>query len=321
MFVHLHLHTEYSLVDSVVRITPEGGQPGLLDTAASMRMPAIALTDQCNLFAMVKFYKAALAAGVKPIIGVDLLVRESGERVEPSRLVLLCQNEVGYKNLTRLVTRSYLEGQVRGVAMVERCWLTSETTAGLIALSGAREGDVGRAIVGARYDDARAHLTHWLELFGDRYYLELTRTGRAGEEAYLRGAIDLAIDLGVPVVATNDVRFIRREDFDAHEVRVCIHDGVLLEDPKRPRRYSEQQYLRSPQEMAELFKDIPEAIENSVEIARRCSLQLTLGKSVLPAYPVPAGMTTEDFLREEAARGLERRLEQLANTATTRRIS
>ena len=321
MFVHLHLHTEYSLVDSVVRITSEGeGLPGLMDSAARMRMPAIALTDQCNLFGMVKFYKAALAAGVKPIVGVDLLVREPGERVEPSRLVLLCQNEIGYKNLTRLVTRAYLEGQAKGVATVDRSWLDAVSTAGLIALSGAREGDVGRAILGARYDEARAHLTQWLELFGDRYYLELQRTGRSGDESYLRGAIDLAIDLGVPVVATNDVRFIRREDYDAHEVRVCIHDGNVLDDPKRPRRYSEQQYLRSPEEMAELFKDIPEALENTLEIARRCSLQLTLGKSVLPAYPVPSGMTTEDFLRAEAARGLARRLEQLAGTVTTRKI-
>jgi DNA polymerase-3 subunit alpha len=321
MFVHLHLHTEYSLVDSVVRITSEGeGNPGLMDTAARMRMPAIALTDQCNLFAMVKFYRAAQAAGVKPIVGVDLLVREPGERVEPTKLVLLCQNDTGYKNLTRLVTSAYLHGQVKGVATIDRDWLNPESTAGLIALSGAREGDVGRSIVAARHDDARAQLTQWLELFGDRYYLELQRTGRPGEDAYLRGAVDLAVDLGVPVVATNDVRFIRREDFDAHEVRVCIHEGVVLDDAKRPRRYSEQQYLRSPQEMAELFKDIPEAIQNSVEIARRCNLSLTLGKSVLPAYPVPSGMTTEDFLREEAARGLALRLEQLARAQTIKPI-
>ena len=320
-FVHLHLHTEYSLVDSVVRITSEGENiPGLMDTVARMRMPAVALTDQCNLFAMVKFYRAAQAAGIKPIIGVDLLIREPGERAEPSRLVLLCQNETGYKNLTRLVTRSYLEGQTKGVATVDRQWLDAETLSGLIALSGAREGDVGRAIVAGRYDEARAQLERWLELLGDRYYLELQRTGRPGEEAYLRGAIDLAIDMGVPVVATNDVRFIRPEDFDAHEVRVCIHDGVVLDDPKRPRRYSEQQYLRSPQEMAELFKDIPEAIENSVEIARRCSLEVKLGKSVLPAYPVPEGMTTESYLRQEAQRGLERRLEQLMKGPTTRPI-
>ncbi len=321
MFVHLHLHTEYSLVDSVVRITSEGEDtPGLMDSVARLRMPAIALTDQCNLFAMVKFYRAAQSAGIKPIIGVDLLIREYGERVEPSRLVLLCQNDVGYRNLTRLVTQSYLEGQFKGVATVDRSWLTIDNLKGLIALSGAREGDLGRAITGGREEDARACLTSWLELFGDRYYIELQRTGRAGEEAYLRGALELAVERGVPVVATNDVRFIRREDYDAHEVRVCIHEGHVLEDPKRPRRYSEQQYLRSPEEMAKVFKDLPEALLNSVEIARRCSLELKLGKSVLPAYPVPSQLTTEEYLREQSTLGLEQRLLQLAQAPTPRTI-
>ncbi len=312
-FVHLHLHTEYSLVDSVVRITPEGeGSVGLMDAAARAGMPAVGLTDQSNLFAMVKFYKAAQSAGVKPVIGVDLLVREAGERVEPSRLVLLCQNDVGYKNLTRLVSRSYLEGQQKGRATIDRSWLTVDNMKGLIALSAAGEGDVGRAISTGKRDVAAALLQHWLDLFGDRYYIELQRIGREGEERYIRGALELAIEHGVPVVATNDVRFVRRDDFQAHEARVCIHEGMLLDDPKRPRRYTEEQYLKSPQEMAHLFRDIPEALVNSVEIARRCSLELTLGKSVLPAYPVPSQMTTEEFLREESARGLVRRLEQLA---------
>ncbi len=312
-FVHLHLHTEYALVDSVVRITNEGGgQPGLMETAAAAGMPAVALTDQSNLFGMVKFYRAALSRGLKPIIGVDLKLREPGERAEPSTLVLLCQNDVGYRNLTRLVSRSWLEGQSKGVAMIDREWLSKDSLTGLIALSGARAGDVGRALINGRPEDASSALDFWLDLFGDRYYLELQRTGREGEERLIQAAVELACERGVPIVATNDVRFIRAEDFQAHEVRVCIHDGNLVEDPKRPRRYTPQQYLKSPQEMAELFKDLPEALSNSVEIARRCSLQLTLGKSVLPAYPVPPGMTTEDFLREEARLGLEARLNQLA---------
>src|SRR5688500_17754630 len=177
MFVHLHLHTEYSLVDSVVRIQSETeGAPGLMDAVTAAGMPAVALTDQSNLFAMVKFYKAAQAAGVKPIIGVDLRIRETGERVEPSTLVLLCQNEAGYLNLSRLVSRSYLEGQQRGVATVDRSWLTPDCMRGLIALSGAREGDVGRALLRGRPDEANAALDFWLSLFGDRYYLELQRT-------------------------------------------------------------------------------------------------------------------------------------------------
>jgi len=311
-FVHLHLHTEYSLADSVVRITSQGDLPGLMDATAASGMPAVALTDQSNLFAMVKFYKAAQGRGVKPLIGVDLRVREPDERAEPSALVLLCQNETGYRNLTRLVSRSWLEGQSKGIAMVERDWLRREDVDGLIALSGGRTGDVGRAIVNGRMDDAAAALEFWLERFGDRYYLELQRTGREGEERMIEGALDLACERGVPIVATNDVRFIRPEDFEAHEARVCIHEGTLLEDPKRPRHYSREQYLKTPEQMTVLFKDLPEAIANSVEIAQRCSLQLTLGKSVLPPYPVPSGMGTEDYLRAEAARGLEQRLIQLA---------
>src|SRR5688572_19208810 len=180
-FVHLHLHTEYSLVDSVVRIVSDGDSVGLMETVASIGMPAVALTDQSNLFAMVKFYRAAQSNGIKPIIGVDMLVHEVGERAEPSRLVLLCQNNVGYKNLTQLVTKSYLQGQQKGLATVNRDWLTAENLRGLIALSGARQGDVGRAIVNGREDEARAALQFWLGLFGDRYYIELQRTGREGE--------------------------------------------------------------------------------------------------------------------------------------------
>ncbi|MET0533025.1 MAG: DNA polymerase III subunit alpha, partial [Steroidobacter sp.] len=313
MFVHLHLHTEYSLVDSVVRIQSESeGVPGLMDAVATAKMPSVALTDQSNLFAMVKFFKAAQSSGVKPLIGVDLRVFEPGDRVEPSALVLLCQNEVGYKNLTRLVSRSYLEGQKKSIPTIDRGWLSADNVKGLIALSAAREGDVGRAILNGKLDDAHKALDFWLDLFGDRYYLELQRTGREGDERHCQGALDLAIERSVPVVATNDVRFIRREDFESHEARVCIHDGAMVADPKRRRRYSEQQYLKSPQEMAELFKDVPEAIENTVEIARRCSLELKLGKSVLPPYPTPSGESAEDYLREQSRSGLKQRLVQLA---------
>ena len=312
-FVHLHVHTEYSLVDGAVRIESEQGddgkllREGLLDATARMGMPAVALTDQANLFALVKFYKTAQSKGVKPLIGVDALVRDDAERSEPSRLVLLCQDARGYLNLTRLVTRGYLEGQGKHGPTLHRSWLDPESTQGLIALSGAREGDVGRALVAHREPEARVALAHWLELFGDRYYLELQRTGRPGEEDCIAGSLQLAIAHGVPVVATNDVRFVRPEDFEAHEARVCIHEGTLLADASRPRRYSEEQYLRSPEEMTRLFADIPEALENSVEIARRLNLEIKLGKPSLPAYPVPAGQTTEEHLREESRHGLERR--------------
>ncbi len=308
-FVHLRLHTEYSLIDSVVRV------PELMEAVAGAGMAAVALTDQSNLFAMVKFYRAALARGVKPLIGVDLLIREGGEREPPSRLTLICQSQSGYRNVTRLVSRAYLEGQQRGVPMIEREWLTAEALEGLIGLSCAAEGDVGRALANGREADAAAALGRWLELLPDRYYIELQRLGRPGEEAYIGAAVALAARRGVPLVATNDVRFLKREDFESHEARVCIHDGTQLADPSRARRYTPAQYLRSPGEMAELFADIPEALANTVEVARRASLVLDLGKPQLPRYPVPGQMSTEEFLREEAAAGLERRVQELARAA------
>jgi len=317
-FVHLHVHTEYSLVDGVVRIDSEHAEDGkvvregLVDACARLGMPAVAVTDQGNLFALVKFYRAAMARGVKPLVGVDLLVHEEGERAEPSRLVLLCQDGRGYANLTRLVTRSYLEGQGRHGPVVQRAWLDRGTTEGLVALSGAREGDVGRALLSGREEEAARVLDDWLKLFGDRYYLELTRTGRPGEEDCVAGSLLLAVKHGVPVVATNDVRFVGRDEFEAHEARVCIHEGALLADAARPRRYSEQQYLRSPGEMAKLFADLPEALDNTVELAQRLNLEVRLGKASLPAYPVPKGLSTEDHLREESRVGLESRLVQLA---------
>jgi DNA polymerase-3 subunit alpha len=300
-FIHLRLHSEYSLVDSVVRV------PELIGAVAAAGMPAVAVTDQSNLFAMVKFYREALEGGVKPIVGVDLVVREEGERREASRLTLLCQSQEGYRNLARLLSRAYLEGQERGVPRVERRWLTPAGLAGLIALSGATEGDVGRALVNGREADAERALEEWRSLLPGRYYLEVQRVGRQFEETYIAGAVALAARHGLPVVATNDVRFLRADEFESHEARVCIHDGALLADPARVRRYTRQQYLRSPAEMSALFADVPEALANSVEIARRCSLQLTLGEARLPQYPVPAGVGTEEFLGAEAARGLARR--------------
>ena len=301
-FVHLRLHTEYSLLDSVVRV------PQLIEAVAAAGMPAVAVTDQSNLFAMVKFYRAALARGVQPVVGVDLLVRESGEHQAPSRLTLLCQSQDGYRNATRLVSRAYLEGQQRGVPMIARDWLTPENLAGLIGLSCAAEGDVGRALVNGRERDAREALEHWRRLLPDRYYLELQRLGRPAEEAYISAALDLAARRGVPVVATNDVRFLRREDFDSHEARVCIHEGRQLADTTRARRYTPEQFLRTGAQMAERFADIPEALANAVEIARRTALVLELGRPRLPAYPVPGEGGADDFLRGQATAGLERRL-------------
>ena len=303
-FVHLHLHTEYSLVDGIVRIKP------LVQAVADAGMAAVAVTDQSNLFAMVKFYRAAMAAGIKPIIGVDLWLRNPDNLSQPWRLLLLCQNRRGYRNLTELVSRTYLEGQHQSVPMLERDWLDGHSE-GLIALSGGRHGDVGEALLGGDPALAQERLSFWQRHFPDRFYLEVQRTGREGEEDYLHAVVDLAARQGVPVVATNDVHFIKSDEFEAHEARVCIHDGRTLADPRRTRRHSEQQYLRTPEEMAELFADLPEALENTVEIARRCNLELELGKNYLPEFPIPGGMSMDEYFREQAREGLEQRLSVL----------
>jgi DNA polymerase-3 subunit alpha len=313
-FVHLKLHTEYSLVDGIVRV------PELMEAVAAAAMPAVALTDQSNLFAMVKFFKEALSAGVKPLIGVDAWIRDAESprgattalvaSGATSRAVFLCQDLGGYRHLTQLVTRSFLEGQHRGIPMIERAWLQPDVLEGLIVLSGGQEGDIGQAFARGREDEAARCLARWQSLCGDRFYLEVQRTNRHGEQNYVEAVLDLAQTHGVAAVATNDVRFLTRGEFEAHEARVCIHDGALLADAGRARRYSEEQYLKSPAEMAELFADVPELLANSVEVAKRCSLEIKLGASMLPAYPVPAGRTTEEFLRDESQRGLDERLAQ-----------
>jgi len=307
-FVHLHLHSEYSLVDGLVRLKP------LCEQARTAGMPAVAVTEHANLFSMVKFYRAALVAGVKPVIGADLELLEPGD-APPSRVVFLCCDAQGYRQLARLVSRMYTQGQVRGEPYLRREWLTPEALDRLIALSGGRAGDVGQALLAARADLARRRLDEWERLLPERYYLELQRTGREGEEAYVAAAVELAAERGLPVVATNDVRFLAREDFEAHEARVCIREGRVLADPRRARRYSPEQYLRTPEEMQALFADLPEALENSIEIARRCNLELDFDASHLPEFPVPAGKDVAGWFREASLGGLEARLASRAEVA------
>ena len=254
-FVHLHVHTEYSLVDSTVRI------PALMAKAADDGMPAIAMTDRNNLFGLVKFYRRAIAAGVKPIIGADLRIANEDDPGRPFTLIVLCQDNRGYRNLCRIISRAYLEGRVRGEPMVRREWLSRESCDGLIALSGGLHGDVGHSLLVGHLDEARQRLAAWRDIFGDRYYLELVRTGRSDEEDGVQASLLLASNEAVPVVASNDVRFIEDVDFHAHEARVCIHESRGLADPDRPRHYSNQQYLRTSAEMVQLFSDVPEAAE------------------------------------------------------------
>ena len=303
-FIHLRLHTEYSLSDGLIRVTD------LATAVAAAGMPAVAVTDNSNLFATVKFYKAAVKVGVKPLLGADCYVENPLNPQQPARLTLLCQNQQGYLNLTCLISRAYLEGQSTGTPVLQRAWF-NDAADGLIALSGAREGDIGQALLANKPEQAAGLLHAWQALFPARYYLEIQRTGRPGEEQYLHQVIALAQAHVAPVVATNDVRFLATTDFEAHEARVCIHDAYILNDPKRPRLYSPQQYLRTPQEMQTLFADIPEALLNTVEIAKRCNLDINFGATFLPNFPIPAGLTAEAYLTQQAEEGLQQRLIKL----------
>ncbi|MDF3031481.1 MAG: polymerase subunit alpha [Moraxellaceae bacterium] len=303
-FVHLHVRSEFSLKDSIVRIDD------LVKASAKAGMPAAGLTDLMNLYGLVKFYKAAQGKGLKPVFGADLVVCEDDERFDVTVLVM---NETGYRNLIQIISRGYIEGQQLGEALAQRAWLTQHGE-GLIFLLG-KCSDVGRTLLGADAQQARPVLSWWMKSFPQRVYLELTRTGRPGDEEFLHAAVALAGDLQCPVVATNDVRFLTQDDFEAHEVRVCIAQSYVLDDPKRPRDYTAEQYLKTPEQMIELFSDIPEALENTVEIARRCTLELTLGKNFLPNYPVPEGMSIEEYFVQYTRERLEERLEKILDPA------
>ncbi len=307
-FVHLRVHTEFSLADGIVRTDD------LVKTAARLEMPAVAVTDLANLFAAVKFYQAACQAGVKPLIGADVWLENPADPHKPHRLVLLCQNIEGYRCLGRLLTRAYVEGQHSGRPCLSKSWLDIPLR-GLIALSGAHEGDIGQALLSGNSVQAEELARAYQVCFPGSFYLELQRTSQPFQEDYNHAAVDLAQRLSLPVVATNHVVFLQPTDFDAHEVRVCIQDGRVLNDSRRPHRYTRQQYFRSAQEMADMFQDIPEALDNTIEIARRCNLHFEFGRYYLPAYPVSEGMTIDALLRNDAQAGLATRLQLLPGEA------
>jgi DNA polymerase-3 subunit alpha len=306
-FVHLRLHSEFSLADSLVRIKP------LLKRVAELDMPACAITDQTNFYGLIKFYKAAQGSGVKPIIGSDFWVANSDSEGKPTLLTLLAMNERGYKNIIELISRAWQHGQQQGIAYVQRAWV-SEHSEGVIALSGGRWGDIGMALLAGRAPQAQELLQGWMRDFPSRFYIELQRTGRENDEEHLHMAVALADGLQCPVVATNDVRFLKRDEFDVHEARVCISEGRALDDPRRERRYSDQQYLRTAEEMTELFSDLPEAIANTLEIAKRCTVNIQMGKYFLPEYPIPEGLTEADFFRKITREGLEQRLDRILDS-------
>jgi len=299
-FVHLRVHSQYSLEDGLAK------PAALVARARDLGMPAIAITDWHNLFGLVKFYREANKAGVKPLVGADVRIL-SASRPEPHVATLMVADQTGYLNLCRLISRSFIEGRHQGQPRVHEDWLTPEACTGLIALT-SWAGDVGQALAAGHPNEAQRRLGAWARRFPDRLYVELARTGRSGEQAVESGLIAAAIEAEVPVVATNDVRFSTPEEFLAHEARVCIHQGRLLDDKHRPREFVEQQYLKKPAEMAELFADLPVALENTVELAKRLNLELTLGQYALPDFPLPEGVNADDFLRAKSFEGLDKRL-------------
>ena len=311
-FVHLHLHSEYSLSDGIIRIEE------LVERSCEYNFPAVALTDLTNLFGLIKFYRMAREKGIKPIVGCELrLVKEEGNIGAP--FVLLVKNKRGYTNLTKLISKAYIEGQDTGDPLVKIDWL-SDYSEGLIALSGGQKGHIGQALLLNNNNLAKKRINYFRDIYGEDFFLEIQRVGREDEEHYNISAIDLAQEIGIPIVATNDVKFLRPidpddekspSDFEAHEARVCIQKGEILSDSSRAKEYVESQYLSSAEEMRAKFSDIPEALENTLLISKKCNLELELGEFYLPDFEVPGETTTKDYLKKKAKEGLKRRLEEI----------
>ncbi|MEW5864442.1 MAG: DNA polymerase III subunit alpha [Pseudomonadota bacterium] len=311
-FVHLRLHSEYSITDGIVRIEEAVAR------AAADGMPALALTDSANLFGMVKFYGAARAAGIKPIVGADCWLKNDADRDKPHRLLLLCASQAGYRRLCELLTRAWLKNAWRGRGEIAAAWFDELGTEGLIALSGFAAGDVGHALAAGNDAAAEKLAGLWARRFPGRYYLEIQRAGAPQGEALVARTLALAARTGLPVVATHPVQFIAPQDFKAHEARVCIAQGYVLGDQRRPRLFTSEQYFKSQDEMVQLFADVPQALANAVEIARRCNLAIELGRSRLPEFPTPGGIGVDRYLRSQAEQGLERRLARLYPDAARR---
>ena len=320
-FVHLRLHSEYSVVDGIVRVDDA------VAAAAADGMPALALTDLSNLFGMVKFYKAARGAGVKPIVGCDVWLSNEADRDKPFRLLLLVQSHTGYLRLCDLLTRAYRTNQYRGRPEIRREWFNETGTEGLIALNGAHHGDIGQALIADNSEAAAKLAQAWAALFPQRFYVEIQRPGpnamTAGAavvpvEVCVQRSLKLAAQVKLPVVATHPVQFLRAEDFRAHEARVCISEGQMLSDQRRPKLFTDQQYFLKQDEIVNLFNDLPDALANSLEIAKRCNLKLELGKSRLPDFPTPNNESLDEYLNLRSFEGLRARIQVLYPNAEAR---
>jgi len=308
-YIHLRCHSEYSITDGIVKIGD------YVDQAVEKNMPAIALTDLSNLFGAVKFYKKAVGVGIKPLIGCDLWLENEVKRNEPYRILALCQTKEGYENLSKLLSKAYLENQYRGRVEIKKFWLLNEFNKDLIILSGATSGDIGQLILQEKLEQAEDALNQWKISFGDRFYIELQRNGegdfRARQERYINQALHFAVNTKVPVVATHPIQFMREDDFRAHESKSCISEGFVLGDKRRPKSFTSDQYCKDEAEMAKLFSDIPSALQNSVSIAYRCNFSFKLGENYLPNFPIPKNITIDKYLLNEAQNGLKKRLEVL----------
>ena len=312
-FVHLHVHSEYSLVDGIIRVNE------LVDHSVSLGYHSVALTDLTNLFGLIEFYRTARKKGIKPIVGSEInIAKDKDSIVAP--LVLLAMNKQGYINLTKLVSKAYVEGQVNGNPIVLFSWL-EEYADGLMALSGGMEGHIGNSILAGNEQLSESRIEFFKKIFKDNFFIEIQRTGKVNEKEYNNSVLKIASRKEIPVVATNNVRFLNAvdpdispSDFEAHEARVCIQRGDILDDPRRPKNYTEEQFFRSKEEMIELFSDIPEALTNTVRIAEKCNIDLELGKFYLPDFEVPDEFSREDFLRKISKEGLLNRIQDIKNS-------
>ncbi len=313
-FVHLHVHSEYSLVDGIIRVDE------LLDRSIGLGYHSVALTDLTNLFGLIEFYRSARSRGIKPIVGSEINVAKDKDSI-PAPIVLLAMNKQGYINLTKLVSKAYVEGQVNGDPIVLFSWL-EEFAEGIIALSGGLEGHIGNSILAGNKQLSESRIDFFKKIYKDNFFIEVQRTGKPNEKEYNESVLQFASRMDIPVVATNNVRFLEAvdpdispSDFEAHEARVCIQRGDILDDPRRPKNYTEEQFFRSKEEMLELFSDIPEALLNTVKIAEKCNIDLELGKFYLPDFEVPNDYSREEFLRKISKEGLLKRIKDLQGSA------
>ena len=308
-FIHLRCHSEYSITDGIVRLGD------YVSLAKELELESLAISDLSNIFAAVKFFKLATSNGIKPIIGADVYIENEDNRDQPSRLLLICQNKQGYLNLSKLLSKAYTENQYRDRPEIKFEWLCSDLNHGLICLSGFNFGAIGQNLLSQKKEKSVSLAKQLKEAFDDRFYLEVQRYEVAKkaeeQENLVLSSAQLAYELDIPLVATQPIQFIKKEDFQAHEAKTCIADGYVLGDQRRPKNFTAEQYFKTPDEMVTLFEDIPSAISNTLEIAKRCNFEFELGNVFLPDFPIPEGLTINEYLEKTAISGLEKKLKTL----------